>query len=86
MLLALHNAAPYEAHEAVLLSTIQAIYADATQNELRRDLHYLEHRKLIQIRKDPKGPWFAELDRYGTDIVEYSVDCDPGVNRPVKWG
>jgi hypothetical protein len=27
----------------------------------------------------------AELTRYGVDIVEYTIACEPGIARPKKW-
>lgn len=85
LLLALNNARPIGAHEALLLSTVQALYVDATALEVRRELTYLEGRKLVDIQRAPAGPWRAELLRYGVDIVEYTIDCEPGIARPVKY-
>ena len=87
ILLTLNNARPVDPHEAVVLSTIQGIYPDATPLELRRELDYLADRKLVELRKEPSGRWFADLTRYGVDVAEYTVDCDPGIARPAKyWG
>jgi len=87
ILLALNNARPYGAHEQVLLATVQAIYPDATREEIRRELDYLDQdsRNLISVRKAPDGHWHAELARYGVDLVEYQVECDPGILRPEKY-
>ncbi len=85
LLLGLYNARPQGAYEQVLLAIIQAIYADSTQLEVRRELDYLEDRGLIEIKRYPDGRWWADLKRYGVDIVEYSVDCEPGIARPIKY-
>ena len=85
ILLTLNNARPIGAYEELVLSTIQAIYPDATALELRRELDYLADRELIDLRKEPSGRWFADLIRYGVDVVEYTVDCDPGIGRPAKY-
>nr|WP_269450860.1 hypothetical protein [Stenotrophomonas sp. MMGLT7] len=85
LLLALHNAAPYGAYEEILISTVQALYPDATQLEVRRALEYLKDRCMIGLDKKPDGRWFADLSRLGTDIVEYTVDCAPGIARPEKY-
>ena len=84
LLLTLHNAAPVGCYEDVLLSTISALYPDTTALEIRREIGYLESRKLVAVKKEPSGRWFAELYHYGTDIVEYTIDCLPGIARPVK--
>lgn len=85
ILLTLNNARPVACHESVVLSVIQAIYPDATPNELRRELDYLEDRLLIDLTRSPSGPWSAGLTRYGVDIAEYTIDCEPGIGRPVKY-
>lgn len=85
LLMALYNARPADLVEAVLLSIAQAMYPDATPIETRRELDYLSDRKLVDLRKDPGGPWWGNLTRYGTDIVEYTIDCEPGIARPKKY-
>lgn len=87
LLLTLHNASPVGCYEEVLFQTLSGIYADTTVIEIRREVTYLEQRDLVQVRREPSGRWFAELSRYGTDIAEYTIDCEPGIARPVKnWG
>ncbi len=85
ILRAVYNAQPSELVEAVILGTIQSILPDATPLEVRRALDYLSDRGLVKIRKDPAGPWWSDLTRYGTDIVEYTIDCAPGIARPQKY-
>jgi hypothetical protein len=85
IILALYNARPIELAESVVLATAQAVYPDSTPLEIRRELDYLSDRKLVEIRKDPSGPWWGNLTRYGTDIAEYTVDCAPGIARPAKY-
>lgn len=85
LLLALNNASPIGAWEEVLLSTMQGMYPDTTKHEVRRELDYLAERALVHVRKEPSGRWFAKLTRAGTDVVEYTVECDPGIARPEKY-
>ena len=85
ILLTLNNARPIGAYEELVLSTIQAIYPDATALELRRELDYLADRSLVELKQEPGGRWFADVTRYGVDIAEYTVDCQPGIARPVKY-
>jgi hypothetical protein len=87
ILLTLNNARPIGAYEELVLATVLAMYPDATALEVRRELDYLSDRDLVDLRKEPSGRWFADLTRYGIDVAEYTVDCDPGIARPVKyWG
>lgn len=84
LLRALDYARPIGTHELVLLQTIQGLFVDATQHEIRRELDYLEGRRLVSITDKHTGLWLVELERYGVDIVEYSVACEPGIARPPK--
>ncbi len=84
LLLGLYNAHPVGAWEEVLISTVQGIYPDATKNDVRRELDYLEDRKLTAIVKHPHGRWFAEINYHGIDVVEYTTDVHPGIARPPK--
>lgn len=85
ILLILNNARPVGAYEELVLATLQSIYPDATALELRRELDYLADRELVALIKEPSGRWFADLSRHGTDVAEYTVECDPGIARPQKY-
>ena len=85
ILLILNNARPVGAYEELVLATLQSIYPDASALELRRELDYLADRQLVTLNKEPSGRWFAELNRHGTDVAEYTVECDPGIARPQKY-
>jgi len=85
LICALNKSRPYTANEAFLLDVMRAIYPDATGLEVRRELDYLADRQLAELRKEPSGTWFADLTRYGVDIAEYTIDCAPGIARPVKY-
>lgn len=85
ILLTLNNARPEGAYEEVVLTTIQGIYPDATARELRLELDYLADRQLTEVKREPSGRWFADITRYGVDVAEYTVDCDPGIARPQKY-
>lgn len=78
----LHMSAPYTAGESQIINVMRGIYADISPDELRKQLDYLADRGLIDVVKAPHGQWFADIGRFGTDIVEYTVDCDPGIARP----
>jgi hypothetical protein len=82
LLQALNVARPAGAPTQLLRSVIQATYADATEQEVRRELDYLNDRSLVGIAKDPLDQWHCELTRLGVDVVEYTVDCQPGIARP----
>lgn len=85
VILALNHARPYGCYEEVVLATAQGVYPDATALEVRRALDYLEDRKLVSLRKEPSGRWWADLTRYGTDVAEYTIECEPGIARPEKY-
>jgi hypothetical protein len=50
--------------------------------EVKRELDYMKSRDLVSLRTNPLGHVHAKLERYGIDIVEYTVDCEPGIARP----
>jgi len=85
ILLALNNGRPNEIFESVMLQVVRSEYADSTQNEVRRELDYLAERDLVTIDKQPDGRWRCKLDRYGVDVVEYTVPVEPGIARPEKY-
>lgn len=84
LLLSLYNGRPYGAQEMVMLSIVQGVYADATKQEVRVNLDYIADRRLIDLKKHPDGRWEAELNNHGVDMVEYTIDCYPGIARPPK--
>ncbi len=65
-----------------MLPVIQSVYPDATLQEVRRELDYLESREMATIAKDPLDHWFVELTRTGIDFAEYTIEAQPGVARP----
>ena len=85
ILLTLNNARPIGSQEGPILSVAQSIYPDATPHEVRIQLDYLHGRDLVTVKKSPSGPWHAELTRYGVDVAEYTIDCEPGIARPAKY-
>ncbi|EHD22636.1 MULTISPECIES: hypothetical protein [Brenneria] len=85
LMVTLNKARPYTSNEAFLLDVMRAIYPDTTALELRRELDYLADRKMIDLVKQPSGIWFADLTRLGVDLVEYTVECGPGIARPEKY-
>ena len=84
ILYTLYSAQPVGTSEAIAISAVVAIIPDITELEMRKELDYLMERKLITIEKN-RPIWFAKINRYGIDVVEYVVPCDPGIARPRKW-
>lgn len=85
LMLTLNNARPMGCHDSTALATVQGVYADATKLEVRRELDYLAERELITLDKLPDGRWIAKLNRLGVDLVEYTIECEPGIARPEKY-
>ncbi len=85
IMVALNAARPIGTSEAIVLSAIQEAIP-ATQLDVRRELEYLEDRGLVEIEGRGMRPlWHAKLTHHGIDIVEYTVECYPGIARPLKW-
>lgn len=85
VLLTLNHARPVGSYEGPILAVAQAQYPDATALELRRELDYLADRELVNLIKEPSGRWLADLTRFGVDVAEYTIDCEPGIARPKKY-
>ncbi len=81
----LNKARPYTTNEVRIVDTMRVLYPDVTPLEVRRELDYLADRNLLELNKTPSGTWFADLTRYGVDIAEYTIDCEPGIGRPDKY-
>jgi len=81
----LHSARPIGTTEQIILQTVQGLVPDTTQFELRQELDYLDDRKLIEISERDTPVWFAKINHHGVDVVEYTVDCQPGIARPAKY-
>ena len=76
---------PLPVNEAITLRALQGTDLPMSPHGLRRELDYLEERKLLVITGKDSPMWSAELTRLGVDLVEYTVDCDAGIARPKKW-
>lgn len=81
----LNSARPVGANEDLILIVLNDVQGQVTTLELRKQLGYLEDRKLIEIDGKEGPMWKAELTRHGVDIVEYTVDCEAGIARPRKY-
>ena len=84
ILYTLYSAQPVGTSETIIISALVEIIPDITELEMRKELDYLAERKLIILERN-RLVWFAKINRYGIDIVEYVVPCDPGIARPRKW-
>ena len=72
-------------NERLILSVVRDLIMDITAHEMRRELHYLEERDLVDIVRPEGGLWNASLTRDGIDLVEYTCECEPGIARPQKY-
>jgi DNA-binding transcriptional ArsR family regulator len=81
----LNAARPVGAAESLILICVNDVLETVTQLELRRELDYLRDRKLIEIEEQDRPQWHAALTRHGVDVVEYTIDCEPGIARPKKY-
>lgn len=84
LLLAANINLPTHSTLRFLHQVVQGEYPDATELEVRRALDYLESRDLVKIMTSPVGHVTADLTRYGIDVAEYTIDCEPGIARPSK--
>ena len=84
LLLTMNFSRPLPAQRRLLLQVAQGEYADCTELEVTRELHYLRERDLCHVETDPLGYVTASLTRHGVDVAEYTVAVEPGIARPAK--
>lgn len=70
------------ATDRMCLDVVRAEYIGVSCDRVRTELDYLESRKLVTIERSEVRAWRAKLTRYGRDLVDYEVDCEPGISRP----
>jgi len=73
---------PQGINTLALLGIVQTVYPDATHQEIRKEADYLVERGLAEVQRDPLDNWFMKLTREGMDVAEYTIECDPGIDRP----
>ena len=86
LLVAANVSRPQGTYLEGMLAIVRAVYADATEHELKRELDYLEERELVKIERDGMDRWFVQLTRHGIDLVEYTTPLQPGISRPRAGG
>lgn len=82
LLAAVNLSRPFGMYTEALLPIVQSVYPDATHQEVRRELDYLEEREMVHIKKDALDRWGIDLTRTGIDFVEYTIEGQPGIARP----
>ena len=82
LLQAINLSRPVGIYTEPLLVIVRSVYPDATHQEVRVALDYLEEREMVRIAKDAMDRWMVDLTRTGIDFVEYNIDAQPGVARP----
>lgn len=83
-LVALDAGRPNYVNEDMLLSALNGASMHVTHHELRRELEYLSDRKMVELQGQESDLWEAKLTSLGVDVVEYTVECRPGIARPAK--
>lgn len=84
VLRALYSAMPIGTSEVIIAEALREVIPDVTELEIRKALDYLCERKIVNVERN-RPVWFAKINNHGIDIVEYTVDCNPGIARPKKW-
>ncbi len=73
--------------EDMILPVLRSSWLGATREFMRTQIDYLESRKLLTTERPALKPWRVKLTRHGHDLVDYTTDCEPGIDRPPKyWG
>jgi predicted ArsR family transcriptional regulator len=81
----LYAAQPVGTSENVIRNAIEPLMLDITAHEIRRELDYLAERGLVIVTQRDALIWMAKINDHGVDVVEYTVECHPGIARPKKY-
>ena len=73
------------ASDEMILPALRLRWLDASLGELRNELDYLDRRCLVAIQRNEVRPWRCTLTRTGRDLVDYTIDCEPGIDRPLAY-
>lgn len=84
ILRSLYAAQPVGTSEFIIRTVVDPIIRGVTELEIRNQLDYLLERRLVSVEKN-HPVWHSKINNHGIDVVEYTVDCDPGIARPNKW-
>lgn len=77
---------PLPVSETIILRALSDAALRLTPSGIRKELDYLENRKLVEIHGRSAEPvWSAELTSLGVDVVEYTLPCNPGIARPQRY-
>jgi hypothetical protein len=81
----LDSGRPGAVSEMLITECLKAASLGVTMTELRRELDYLADRQLVTLHRDDTPVWSAKLTALGVNVVEYTVECKPGIARPPRW-
>lgn len=72
------------ATDQMCLDVARAEYIGVSVERVRTELDYLGSRELVEIERSELRAWRAKLTRHGRDLVDYEIDCEPGITRPPR--
>ena len=82
MLRVLDAGRPIGVNEAIVWRVLHDVKLGLSQMQIRRELKYLQGLGLVDIEGEDSETWSANLTARGVNIVEYTVECPPGIGRP----
>jgi hypothetical protein len=82
MLRVLDAGRPIGVNETIVWRVLHDVKIGLSQMQIRRELKYLQDLGLVSIQGEGSETWSANLTASGVNIVEYTVECPPGIARP----
>src|SRR6266705_5648210 len=82
MLRVLDAGRPIGVNETIVWRVLHDVKIGLSQMQIRRELKYLQDLGLVYIQGEGSETWSANLTASGVNIVEYTVECPPGIARP----
>lgn len=73
------------ATDEMILPAVRLRWLDSHLEEVRTEVDYLQARGLLTTERHEILPWRCKLTRYGRDVVDYTVGCEAGIDRPPAY-
>lgn len=85
ILTALYYGRPHGLVSTILWRALDDSDLPVTEKELAREASYLAAKALVEVTGEIRRDWHAKLTAAGIDLMEYSTDPPPGIDRIEKY-
>jgi len=76
---------PIGVGETIIWRVLADVKVPFSLHQVRRELTYLRDLTLVEIEGEHTETWSGKLTARGVQVVEYTIECPPGIARPKKY-